>query len=174
MTTTRVCPQGQKRVNMDGTERCSKCNFSLSLDNFMIKVNGQLTKMWIKCLNIAKVSRKHIKCPHERVRAYCKECKGCEICHQERQSGQCRDCGGSHISPHQRVRSRCKECGSNGICKHGRRRTECKECGSGSICHHQRIRSICKDCGGRKHMSSSRQGSLCKECGVEASATIKG
>ena len=51
------------------------------------------------------------RCPHGRLRYYCKEC------------------GGSGLCEHGRQRSRCKDCGGGGLCEHGRRRSLCKECG---------------------------------------------
>ncbi|XP_057299286.1 uncharacterized protein LOC130629926 [Hydractinia symbiolongicarpus] len=148
MTTTCVCPQGQKRVNMEDSRECTHCKNYLSLNNLRIKGNGQRTKQCIRCLNIAIASQKRTKCPHQKRRSECKECKGSQICPYERQRKQCKECKGSQICPHKKLRYRCKECKGSQICPHQRRRSICGDYGGGSICRHQRVRSICRNCGG--------------------------
>ena len=87
-----------------------------------------------------KTTSKRKRCPHNRLKAVCKEC------------------GGSSICEHQRVRSRCKECGGTGICEHQRIRSQCKECGGGAICEHQRVRTRCKDCRRARELKASATG----------------
>ena len=50
------------------------------------------------------------KCPHNRRKSRCKECKGGSIC------------------VHNCIRSQCKECKGGSICVHNRRKSYCYEC----------------------------------------------
>jgi hypothetical protein len=44
-----------------------------------------------------KKTKKRKKCPHNRERYRCKDCKGSSICPHNRVKSQCKDCGGSQI-----------------------------------------------------------------------------
>ncbi|XP_057289476.1 uncharacterized protein LOC130612161 [Hydractinia symbiolongicarpus] len=123
----------------------------------LIKVNGQLTRTCIKCLDAGKALRERNRCPHGWRGSACKECGGRDICRHEkvrafaiwpheRQRSRCKECGGSQICHHQRVRSTCKEFKGGQICKHKRQRTRCKDCGVSQICHHQKRRWQCPIC----------------------------
>ena len=47
------------------TKKCARCKRSFLLDGFKInKRTGQLTKICIDCLDLAKNSRERSKCPH--------------------------------------------------------------------------------------------------------------
>ena len=50
------------------------------------------------------------KCPHDRRKARCKECKGGSICEHNRNRYFCKDCGGKEICIYRRQRHQCKEC----------------------------------------------------------------
>ncbi|XP_057290835.1 uncharacterized protein LOC130613519 [Hydractinia symbiolongicarpus] len=108
MTTICACSQGQTQINME-SKSCQKCKHFLSLVNFRVLKNGQTTKTCIKCLDKAKHQRAKNKCPHQRVRAYCKDCKDTQICRHGKPRSQCKKCGGSQICPYQRERAYCKQ-----------------------------------------------------------------
>lgn len=63
--------------------------------------------------NKAKKVKKRKKCPHNREKYRCKDCKGSSICPHNRVKSQCKDCGGSQICKHNKIGSRCPECGKN-------------------------------------------------------------
>ncbi|XP_057305311.1 uncharacterized protein LOC130642240 [Hydractinia symbiolongicarpus] len=169
---------------MEGTKRCPNCKKVLAPDEFRVLKNGQTTTNCICCLDKKKQQCTKNKCPHgrrreqckegsqiyphekqrayckecggvrfasmKRIRSQCKECKGSQICQHEKRRSQCKECKRSQIYPHEKLKYRCKECKGSQICiKHGRRRSTCRDCEGGSICiEHGRIRSECKDCGG--------------------------
>lgn len=56
----------------------------------------------------------HIHCQQ---RAFCKDCKGTEICDHNRQRSICRECKGSQICEHNKRKSRCKDCKGSEICE---------------------------------------------------------
>ena len=60
------------------------------------------------------------KCQHDRVKYYCKECKGSQICVHNQQRTRCKECKGSQICVHDRAKYLCKECGGKGLCIHDR------------------------------------------------------
>ena len=45
------------------------------------------------------------KCPHNRRKAQCYECKGSQICLHNRIKSQCKECGGKYICEHYRRKS---------------------------------------------------------------------
>ena len=125
------------------------------------------------------------KCPHNRKKLQCKECKGSSICPHNRIKYRCKECGYIlKLCPHNREKSICKECGGSSICPHNRKKLQCKECKGSSICPHNRIKYRCKECGyipklcphnrekyrckeckGASICPHNRQKSSCKECG---------
>ena len=68
------------------------------------------------------------RCPHGRLRYYCKECGGGGICEHGRQRSRCKECGGGSLCEHGRMRSRCKECGDDGGPVTVLEATEVEEC----------------------------------------------
>lgn len=155
-------------------------NYSCNGKDELCKREGEIMRS-MECVN--KNNPIFIRCPHNRIKSYCKECGGSSICSHNRQKSQCKECGGSQICSHNRVKSACKECGGSSICSHNReksyckdcigsqicshnrRKTECKDCGGASICIHNRYKSKCKDCGGSQICSHNRRTSSCKDCG---------
>ena len=86
------------------------------------------------------------KCPHGKVKYYCKDCHGSQICPHNHRKSYCKVCNGSSFCEHKRVRYLCKDCGGKGICIHGKQRWFCKLCGGSQICEHNRQKSHCKAC----------------------------
>ena len=106
----------------------------------------------------------NLKCPHNKIKYVCVECKGVSTCPHNIQKSQCRECKGSAICSHDRRKSRCKECGGGSICPHDRIKYSCVECDGGSICPHNRIKSQCRECKGSAICSHKKRKSQCKEC----------
>ena len=54
-------------------------------------------------------SKQPKKCPHDKQKYQCKECKGKGICHHNQRKSNCKDCKGSEICQHDRKRYDCKD-----------------------------------------------------------------
>ena len=63
-----------------------------------------------------------------KVRRYCKECGGSQICIHDRQKQLCKECGGSQICIHDKQKQHCKECGGSAYCTHRKEKKRCKTC----------------------------------------------
>jgi len=101
--------------------------------------------------------------PHNRQKAFCRECGGSQICEHGRRRRECRECGGSQICEHDRIRRACRECGGSQICEHDRIRRKCWGCNG---CVHKRVKNECKFCGtgaycGRCHKRGRKRGGKC-------------
>jgi hypothetical protein len=70
------------------------------------------------------------RCPHNRRKTLCIECKGGSICKHGKQKSWCKVCGGNALCVHGKQKSRCALCGGKGLCMHSRVRGKCKECSS--------------------------------------------
>ena len=68
------------------------------------------------------------RCPHNRRKTLCHECKGGSICKHGKQKSWCKVCGGNALCVHGKQKSRCAPCGGKGLCMHSRVRGKCKEC----------------------------------------------
>ena len=69
------------------------------------------------------------KCPHNRRKSICKECKGSSICEHNRIKYMCKECGYiPKLCPHNRIKAECHKCGGSAICRHLKIRSKCKEC----------------------------------------------
>ncbi|KAL9963732.1 hypothetical protein ACROYT_G027266 [Oculina patagonica] len=62
------------------------------------------------------------KCPHGRIKYYCRDCHGSQICPHNRRKSRCKLCDGGSFCEHKRARYLCKDCNGKGICIHGRQR----------------------------------------------------
>ena len=72
------------------------------------------------------------RCPHNRRKTLCIECKGGSICKHGKQKSWCKVCGGNALCVHGKQKSRCALCGGKGLCTHSRVRGKCKVCQSSS------------------------------------------
>jgi hypothetical protein len=122
----------------------------------------------IKCLHKNPAYCKECKgsqiCDHNNIKYYCKECGGKGICTHNRRKQQCKDCKGSQICAHNNRKAECKECNGSQICKHKKQKNSCKECQSYSICKHNIIKSICEDCKCKNTCEHNKIKSVCKLC----------
>ena len=89
-------------------------------------------------------------CFHNKMKRYCRQCKGNRICEHNRVRSTCRQCQGSSICIHGRAKPTCKQCGGSQVCEHNRVRSICVECRGGSICVHQKRRSRCCICNAKE------------------------
>jgi len=108
------------------------------------------------------------KCRHDKIKYYCKDCKGSQICSHNRRKATCKECKGSQICKHKIVRYICKDCNGKGMCLHGRQKFFCKLCKGSQICEHNRQKYVCKDCNGKGICLHGRQKSHCKDCHTTA------
>ena len=128
-------------------------------ENTVIDTNKKKIELFLK-YNI------FMKCEHNKNQAYCKICKGSQICEHNNIRYVCRQCGGGKgICEHNRVKSQCKECGGSQICEHNKRKAECKECNGSQICEHKKQKNKCKVCKGSGICEHNRERSTCRECG---------
>ena len=88
-------------------------NYSCENKEELLKREGEIMRS-MECLN--KYNPIYIKCPHNRGKTYCKECRGVSICIHNRDKSRCKVCGGSQVCIHKRIKSQCKEC-NNYYCK---------------------------------------------------------
>jgi hypothetical protein len=107
---------------------------------------------------------KNPRCPHDKIKAVCKDCNGCAICVHGRRKTICKECGGGSLCEHGREKIKCKLCGGNSVCEHKRIKLECKECKGSAICAHNRIKYNCKQCGGKSFCEHEKNKTLCKKC----------
>ena len=116
---------------------------------------------------IIEVKKKYIrkKCPHNKRKTECKDCRGSSICEHNKRKSTCKDCRGSQICQHNRVKSKCKDCRGSQICSHNRQKSACKDCRGSGICQHNKRKSRCKDCDGSDLCEHNRQKSMCIICG---------
>ena len=139
---------------MEESKQCTQCKRTLLLEQFrMNKQTGQVTKLCIKCLDIAKKSEEKNKCSHGKKKSKCKACGGGSICEHQKRRCYCKECGGGSICEHQRIRSICKECKGVGICKHNPIKYTCKICGGNGICQHDKERLKCQECNPKGHLA---------------------
>lgn len=106
-----------------------------------------------------------MRCIHDRIKAYCKECHGSQICKHDKVKATCKECGGSAYCQHDKLKQYCKECKGSGLCVHGKVKTHCKECGGSALCEHNRQKAQCKECGGCSFCKHGKRKNICKECG---------
>jgi len=114
-----------------------------------------------------KRKRKGYKCPHNRQKSKCKECKGSGICEHNKVKTYCKECKGSGLCEHKRQKSRCKDCGGSSICEHSMIKIFCKLCKGSQICEHEKVRNRCKECCSKLICSHENVKSECKECKCE-------
>jgi hypothetical protein len=105
------------------------------------------------------------KCPHSKVKFYCRECGGGLFCKHGKNKYKCAECDGSQLCKHGKDKTICKECGGSQICKHGNRKPICKECGGSRICKHGINKQYCKECDGSAWCSHGKIKVSCRECG---------
>lgn len=104
------------------------------------------------------------KCPHNKLKTYCKDCGGGSLCVHGKRKPRCIDCGGSYICVHKKRKNQCKDCNGFSICVHKKRKTVCKECKGTSICSHNKVKSKCKDCNGSQICIHKNLKQQCKKC----------
>lgn len=109
------------------------------------------------------------KCPHNRKRYYCRECKGGAFCQHNRVKAMCKECGGKQVCVHGRQRPHCRECVGSAICIHRRQRNQCKLCNPNKSkrsnrCIHNRIKYYCRACGGPSFCRHGRRKTWCELC----------
>ena len=111
-----------------------------------------------------RIYKKPLRCPHDKIKAVCKDCKGCAICVHGRRKTICKECGGGSLCEHGRERIKCKLCGGNSVCEHKRIKSACKECGGSEICQHNRNKHNCRECGGKAFCEHDKRKTECNEC----------
>lgn len=107
-------------------------------------------------------------CLHQKLKTFCKECKGSRICAHGNLKGRCRekDCDGKQYCIHNKLKTFCKECGGGSVCIHGKAKTFCIECGGKGLCKHYKPRSTCKDptcLGGGTYCPHGKKNSQCPD-----------
>lgn len=83
-----------------------------------------------------------MKCPHNRRRAQCVQCKGASICRHNKRRHYCLECGGGSICPHRRQRSACVDCNFALVIA---RRCACSVCGK-KVSRRRQERQLCAEC----------------------------
>jgi hypothetical protein len=110
------------------------------------------------------IYKRRPRCPHDKIKAVCRDCKGCAICIHGRRKTICKECGGGSLCEHNRERIKCKLCGGNSVCEHKRIKSLCKECGGSQICQHNQNKHNCKECGGKSFCEHNKRKSECSNC----------
>ena len=104
------------------------------------------------------------RCPHGKLKSFCKDCGGSQICPHDKLKKNCRECGGSAFCEHDKFKSKCKECGGSAFCQHGKGKYHCKDCGGLAFCQHDREKKRCKECNGSDLCQHDKQKASCAEC----------
>jgi hypothetical protein len=104
------------------------------------------------------------RCPHDKIKSVCKDCKGSAICVHGRRKSICKECGGVSLCEHGREKIKCKLCGGTSVCEHNRIKSACKECTGNQICQHSRNKYNCRDCGGKSFCQHDKKKTECKDC----------
>jgi len=152
--------------------KCLRCKCYRSEASFF-NDKGRRLKSCQHCRDIGVKSREKCKCPHNRQKSQCRECKGSSICEHDKRRRQCIECKGSSFCEHNRQRSNCRECGGTSFCEHDRIRSRCRECKGSSICEHDRRRTTCKICDGSSICDHDKRRDKCKICSDPIKVTIK-
>jgi hypothetical protein len=117
--------------------------------------------------------RKSYKCIHQKDKYGCNECGTTrKKCPHDKLKAKCKECKGGSICIHGRHKYSCKECGGNGICEHGRVRSICIECGNvrkRPKCIHKRDKYHCKICSPSTHLSHAVRTAVNKALGAKKS-----
>ena len=103
-------------------------------------------------------------CPHDKIKSVCLECQGGSFCEHGKKKTFCRDCGGAAFCAHNIIKYHCKACKGSEICVHNKHKRQCKDCGGGSFCIHNVKVNYCKQCNGSSVCEHNRIRSVCKEC----------
>ena len=97
--------------------RCTRCKVNLSLSDFLQKRWGEYYKQCQLCTEKTRKWAAKYKCPHNRQKSTCKECKGSCVCEHNRIRRQCSLCGNPRIKArciHKRIKYQCKVCDFQG------------------------------------------------------------
>ena len=105
------------------------------------------------------------KCPHNKQKYLCIDCKGKGICSHNKQKSICKQCKGASICSHNRIKQQCTLCSnSTSICEHRKRRSRCTTCKGGSICIHNKLKSRCTICNGNELCEHNKRREYCITC----------
>ena len=86
------------------------------------------------------------KCPHNKQKTQCKDCKGTNICIHDKARAFCKLCGGSGICEHNMNQRYCKKCKGTAFCDHSKVRRYCIDCDGSSLCVHKKYNKHCISC----------------------------
>jgi len=145
--------------------KCGRCKVLLPSDHFSQKRSGDFMKCCMECNRKNREYDNSNKCPHNKRKNRCIECKGVSMCEHARIRSTCKDCGGSEICEHSRKKNQCKDCKGSTMCEHGKRKYTCVKCGGSTMCEHNRVKYKCIECRGSAICEHNKIKYLCKKCG---------
>jgi hypothetical protein len=143
-------------------EICKKCKCG-RLPSEFLSDKGRKLKTCEKCRAFGRMNVK--KCPHDKRKSRCRECKGSSFCIHDKIKSRCRECKGSSFCVHDKIKSRCRECKGSSFCIHDKIKSRCRECKGSSFCIHDKQKKHCRECGGSQICIHDKQKSQCRECG---------
>ena len=144
--------------------KCNVCKCYWKPNDTDIGSSGLTFKSCKKCRERQKEIREKNKCPHDKIKSTCRECKGSGFCNHDKIKSRCRECKGGSICPHDKIKSTCRECKGGRICPHDKHKSTCRECKGSSICPHDKQKSTCRECKGSSICPHDKIKSKCREC----------
>ena len=105
------------------------------------------------------------KCPHDKIKFFCRDCNGGAFCKHDKNKYECRECNGSIFCIHDKRKRVCRICGGSAYCEHNKRKSGCRQCGGSNFCEHNKDKSRCVECKGSQICKHNKNKSDCRECG---------
>ena len=111
-------------------------------------------------------SKPRKKCPHNKEKYRCRECKGGAFCEHNKEKYQCRECKGGAFCEHNKLKYQCRDCKGNAFCEHNNLKSQCRDCNGSSFCEHNKRKCRCRDCNGREFCEHDKIKHSCRICNL--------